>query len=108
MALNFSVWTDYFCDLSAEESIIRLQSKGFCRSELSINHTSQLLERDGSTEQKGSAFRTFIMDRGYTVSQGHLSFDHGLCSCSAIDRLKKEILGEYSSWKFKVQSEKGE
>ena len=25
-----------------------------------------------------------------------------------IDRLKKEILGEYSSWKFKVQSEKGE
>lgn len=91
MTLNFSIWTDFYNDLTVEESVLRLLKHGFTKSELSINHGQQLLNRMGLPEQVGKEFRAFLNDHGYTVSQGHLSFNRGLCSGEAVEELKKEI-----------------
>ena len=91
MELKYSVWSDYYNDLPIEESILRLISHGFCRTELSINHGSQMLARDGKPETIGKQLRTFIADYNFSVPQGHLSFKRGLCSADAVDDIKREI-----------------
>lgn len=91
MQFKCSVWSDYFNFLTIEESIDKLQAAGFLYTELSINHTQTLLDRGGDPETTGTALRNFIRNKGFSIPQGHLRYDKGLCSSTAIDILKREI-----------------
>ena len=91
MDLQYSVWSDYYNDMPIEESVLRLISHGFCRTELSINHSGQLLARAEKPEVTGSELQTFIKEHNFAIPQGHLSYKRGLCSAEAVDALKREI-----------------
>jgi len=91
MEFKCSVWSDYFNFLTIEESIEKLSAFGFGYTELSINHANTLLERGGKPEETGLKLKSFIQDKGFSIPQGHLSFQKGLCDLTAIDDLKREI-----------------
>lgn len=91
MQFKCSVWSDYFNFLPIEESIDRLSAAGFSYAELSINHAQSLLTRSGDPCKTGLALQSYICDKGFTLSQGHLSYKKGLCDNTAIDDLKREI-----------------
>ena len=91
MNFKYSVWTDYFNFLPVEESVDKLSAAGFSYAELSINHTQTLLARSGDPAQIGRQLQRYTQDKGFTISQGHLSFSKGLCSQEAVDTIKREI-----------------
>ena len=85
-----SVWSEYYPNLSIQDSVLRLKAAGFTHTELSITHTEQLVA-EGTPERTGAQLQQFFRDEGFTVPQGHLSFSKGLCSEEAIDLLKREL-----------------
>lgn len=91
MNFKYSVWTDYFNFLTVEESVEKLSAAGFSYAELSINHTQTLLNRGGDPAEIGRKLKAYNDDKGFTISQGHLSFGKGLCSQDAVDTIKREI-----------------
>jgi len=90
MKFPFSVWVDYFDELPVEEAVARLAKAGFTNGELSIVHLAQLMEK-GNPAAAGNALKCCADSYGYTIPQGHLSFDGGLCDDSALERLKPEL-----------------
>ena len=91
MLFKCSVWSDYYKELTVEESIDRLSAAGFLYTELSINHGKKLLHRGGDPGNIGATLGTYIQDKGFSIPQGHLSFKKGLCDLTAVDDLKREI-----------------
>ena len=91
MNFKYSVWTDYYNFLSVEESVDKLSAAGFSYAELSINHTHTLLARSGDPSQIGKQLQRYTQDKGFTISQGHLSFSKGLCSQESVDTIKREL-----------------
>lgn len=91
--VNFSVsvWSDFFNDLPVEESIENYIAEGFSCTELSINHSNLLLQRDGTPEVIGNKLAEYAKNRGFRIPQGHLDYRKGLCSQEAVDCLKREI-----------------
>lgn len=90
--MNFpvSVWIDYFKELPVEQAIERLSSAGFTHGELSLTHLAQLMAK-GNPAAAGVALKAAAQENGYTIPQGHLSFDGGLVDDSALERLKPEL-----------------
>lgn len=71
MALELSVWTDYFYDLSPEDALVRFSRNNIHAVELGTTHGGILLER-GDAREIGKAFGTFAKEIGIQISQGHL------------------------------------
>lgn len=89
MKYPVSVWLDYFVDLPVEEAIARLVKAGFTHGELT-SHLDQLKEIPNPAAT-GKELRELADRYGYTIAQGHLSFEGGLCDDSALERLKPEL-----------------
>lgn len=90
MKYPVSVWLDYYVDLPVEEAISRLAKAGFTQGEISLIHVAQLIEK-GDPAKTGKQLREYADRQGFTIPQGHLSFDGGLCDDSALERLKPEV-----------------
>ena len=90
MKLPVSVFLAYFEFLPVEEAISRLAKAGFAHGELCYPHLAQLLEKE-SPEAAGKTLRQYADRYGYTIPQGHLSFEHGLCDDDILEHLKPEL-----------------
>ncbi len=71
MAMELSVWSGYYHDLSPEEAILRFKKCGISAIELSTEHGEMLLER-GDSVSVGKAFGQFAVEQGIQITQGHL------------------------------------
>ena len=96
MKYPVSVWIDYYEELTVEEAIANLSKAGFTHGELSIVHLEQLMQR-GDPETVGKALRATADSFGYSIPQGHLSFQPvrglpgGLVEDAALERLKPDL-----------------
>lgn len=72
MALEMSVWSSYYEDLSPEDAMARLKANGIDYSELGNNHGQALLDRGADAAATGRAFGEYLRKIGMTVVQGHL------------------------------------
>lgn len=79
MDAKLSVWTSYYVELSPEDAVLELKKHGIGASELSDEHGLMLLER-GEPEEIGAAFRAFLAQQQFTMTQGHLFLRVRLCS----------------------------
>ena len=71
MAMELSVWSDYYYDLSPEDALLRFKSCGIHAIELGTEHGAMLLER-GDPVETGKAFGCFAKKNGMQITQGHL------------------------------------
>lgn len=85
-----SVWIDYYPDLSADASMARMVKAGFTHGEISLDHLEALLKQEDPVKA-GKELRQSADTLGFRISQGHLSFDGGLCDDAAVERLKPEL-----------------
>ena len=91
MKLSLSVWLPYFTDLPVREAISNLVNAGFTHGELSTEHYRQMLTECGDPVTAGKTLQEYANSVGYTIFQGHLTFNGGLCDDSAMERLKPEM-----------------
>lgn len=90
MKYPVSVWLPYFTDLPVREAISHLTKAGFFHGELSTEHYREVMAC-GDPVTAGRTLRQYADSVGYTVYQGHLTFNGGLCDDAAIERLKPEV-----------------
>ena len=91
MKYPISVWLPYFSKLPVREAILQLTKAGFFHGELSTEHYRELLTACGDPVIAGKTLREYADSVGYTVFQGHLTFQGGLIDDSCMERLKPEM-----------------
>ena len=69
--MNISMWSSYLFGTSPEEMVKIMVSNGWNCTELSDEHSKQLLRR-GDPMKAGREFKTYCDDLGFTIPQGHL------------------------------------
>ncbi len=77
--MELSIWSQYYYELKAEESVERLIKNGIFASELSDEHGAELLARDEDFIKTGKEFKKFLDDRNFNMSQGHLWLRIRIC-----------------------------
>lgn len=80
MEAKLSVWSSYYVDLKIENAVEELIRNGIVCSELSDEHGLELLERSLDVAATGKAFREFLAERNFEMSQGHLWLRAKICS----------------------------
>jgi len=90
MGINPCVWSDYFSDLSLEQMISTFQQFGFHHTELSRMFRENLLNQ-GDPDKVGTKVALYCSENGFSIPQGHLSFQKGLCDNTVLEDLKREI-----------------
>lgn len=91
MRPKLSIWSRYFRELSPEDTVDLFIKCGITASELCIQDSAALLERDADVVKTGKAFRAFLQERNYEITQGHL-YRFGICTDpEAIDALCRWI-----------------
>lgn len=92
MAMEFSVWSNYYADLSPEEAFARLKAHGINASEMGTTHGQMLAERDEDVRKTGTAFKKYLDELGMKVTQGHLWLQARIVSNpEAVDIIKRWI-----------------
>jgi len=86
-----SVSIGYFDLFIPEKAVCLLREAGFAYTEFAVDHSRMLMKRSSDTEKTGLQFRSFLEEQGVQTPQGHLEFEHDLCSREAVEYLKKEI-----------------
>lgn len=90
--MKLSIWSYYYYELSPEQAVERFMKNGINAFELADEHGLQLLERDTDVVKTGKAFKAFVEERDFEVSQGHLWLQAKICSdIQAFDKLCKWI-----------------
>lgn len=79
MKKSFSIWSAFDVEASPEETVDRLAARGMTECELSDEHGAMLLERAGTPEAIGAAFRDYAAAKNVTFPQGHLFLRVRLC-----------------------------
>ena len=92
MVHPFSIWSSYDIDLSPEDMVLAMERRGLTVCELSDEHAAALLQREGTPEEIGAAFRAFAAEHHVTFPQGHLWRTVRLCDKS------EEIVGILGNW----------
>lgn len=90
MNIPVSVWIDYFEELSVEQAIAELAKAGYTHGELSLTHLAQLMKKPDPAAT-GTALKNTADINGYSICQGHLSFEEGLVDDACLERLKPEL-----------------
>lgn len=72
MAMELSVWSSYYLELTPEEAIARFKQNGINAVELSDEHGLALIERSENVQQTGRAFGEYARSIGMQITQGHL------------------------------------
>lgn len=74
MNAPFSIWSQYYNTAEPEEAILEFEKDGMTHIELSHEHGSALLAREGDHRENGRKFKEFLTAHGITARQGHLAF----------------------------------
>ena len=86
-----SVWSAYFLNAAPEEMVLYFEQAGYNYCELSFEHGGELLEREGTPEEIGTAFKNYAKEHGMTFTQGHLPLSYKICQ-------NKEDLERMKDW----------
>ena len=79
MNTKLSVWTAYYIFKSPEDAVLELKKHGIFAAELSDEHGAMLLER-GDPKEVGTAYKKFLEEQQFTMTQGHLWLSCKICS----------------------------
>jgi len=79
MNTKLSVWTAYYIFKSPEDAVLELKKHGSQAAELSDEHGAMLLER-GDPKEVGAAYKRFLEEQQFTMTQGHLWLSCKICS----------------------------
>ena len=82
MTAHFSIWSQFYNTKEPEEAIIEFEKDGLEYIELSSEHITSLLEREGSPEEIGADFANFCLQYGIKIRQAHLVFPSNIVSDS--------------------------
>ena len=74
MNAPFSIWSQYYNTEKPEDAILEFEKDGMTHIELSHEHGSAILEREGDHRENGRKFKEFMSKHGITATQGHLAF----------------------------------
>ncbi len=74
MNAPFSIWSQYYNTEEPEEAILEFEKDGVTHIELSHEHGSAILAREGDHRENGRKFKEFLTAHGITATQGHLAF----------------------------------
>lgn len=91
MLFPISIWSGYYPELEPETLIDTLLSDGFQHMELSIALLNRLVARDGSMESVGAGYAAYAKEHGFSIPQGHLSYEQTLLRPESLDILKRDI-----------------
>lgn len=72
MAMELSIWSYYYFDLSPEDALTRFKANGINAVELADEHGLELLSRGGDVIETGRKFGEYARKIGMHVPQGHL------------------------------------
>jgi sugar phosphate isomerase/epimerase len=87
--MKLSVWTSYYVELSPEDAVLEMKKHGIHAAELSDEHGEMLLNR-GDPKRVGNAFRRFLEEENFCITQGHLWLKIKLCTDpTAVEKLCK-------------------
>lgn len=78
--MKLSIWSSYYVDLPIEAAIERLLQNGIYCSELSDEHGLELLNRSENVLETAKQFASFLEERHFELSQGHLWLKIKICS----------------------------
>ena len=79
MNTQLSVWSAYYIFKSPENAVLELKKHGVNASELSDEHGAMLLKR-GDPKAVGLAYKKFLEQQEFTMTQGHLWLSCKICS----------------------------
>ena len=74
MTAHFSIWSQFYNTKEPEEAILEFEKNGLEYIELSSEHITSLLEREGDLKVIGSDFANFCLQHGVKIRQAHLIF----------------------------------
>lgn len=72
MAMELSIWSSFYGELSPEDALARLKENGIPAAELSDEHGLALLQRSDDVQATGRAFGEYARSIGMQLTQGHL------------------------------------
>ena len=78
--MKLSIWSSYYMELKIEDAVQRFIDNGIYCSELSDEHGLELLERSEDIFETARKFKTFLDEKNFEMSQGHLWLKIALCS----------------------------
>ena len=74
MNAPFSIWSQYYNTEEPEDAILEFEKDGVTHIELSHEHGSAILVREGDHRENGRKFKEFMAAHGIIATQGHLAF----------------------------------
>ena len=74
MAFEFSIWSQFYNTKEPEEAILEFEKDGLSHIELSSEHITSLLEREGDLAEIGREFANFSLQHGVKILQAHIIF----------------------------------
>lgn len=90
MAMELSIWSSYYIELSPEDAILRLKQNGLNSVELSDEHGLAILSRSSDPVSEGRKFGEYAKSIGMDIPQGHLWLRVQLVRDeNAIERMKQ-------------------
>ena len=86
--MKLAIWSNYYYELSPEDAVREFVKNGIFASELSDEHGAMLLERGENVVATGRAFKEFLSENDFDMSQGHLWLYARICTDQgAIEKL---------------------
>ena len=86
--MKLAIWSNYYYELSPEDVVREFVKNGIFASELSDEHGAMLLERGENVVATGRAFKEFLSENDFDMSQGHLWLYARICTDQgAIEKL---------------------
>lgn len=92
MNAQFCIWSQFYNTVEPEEAILEFEKDGLGYIELSSEHITSLLKREGSPQKIGSDFSDFCLKHGVKICQAHIIFPSYLVTGKgAIDLIVRQI-----------------
>ena len=92
MALEFSIWSQYYNTKDPEEAILEFEKDGLGVTELSSEHITTLLEREGDLAEIGREFANFSLQHGVKILQAHIIFPSPIVADPGeIDHIERQL-----------------
>ena len=92
MNAEFCIWSQFYNTKEPEEAILEFEKDGLHYIELSSEHITSLLEREGSLEEIGEDFANFCLQHGIKIRQAHLIFPSDIVTDGgAVEHIARQI-----------------
>lgn len=92
MAFEFSIWSQYYNTKDPEEAILEFEKDGLGVTELSSEHITTLLEREGDLAEIGREFANFSLQHGIKILQAHIIFPSPIVTDpDEIDHIERQL-----------------